>query len=159
MENEKNIKDIKNLDIQFEKYKVNFIKLENNHYYTSKPECMHYENGKILSDTKIVTSTKFFDDFDVINNENYIDVHFSLIIGIGNESDNLPFKLNLHLIGYFKINKSILEKIKDETEKKVKKLFIEDNLFKILFPYARTLISNYTTISGFYPVILPLIEK
>jgi preprotein translocase subunit SecB len=104
-------------------------------------------NENYSSNEEINISLKIDSNVEELNKEENVS-KVSLMISIFNEREiiEVPFKLDIKLTGIFKV-----------IGKTNNKLF-EENAVAILFPYARSLITLYTTNANLPALILPPIN-
>ncbi len=101
----------------------------------------YFANPNLKNDLSIDLRNNFFKD-----NNRFVEI--SLGIKVKNEDEG--FKLNLIIKGGFEADKEASEDL-------FKQLY-NVNAPAILFPYARAIISSYTSQAGIPQVILPLIN-
>ena len=78
--------------------------------------------------------------------DNLFTVTLKIEIGNDAEKNNYPFNIVTEIVGFFELDKSELDKMKQ---------FAEINAVSILFPYARALITTITANANIPPVVLP----
>ena len=124
------MKDSKSV-LQFKEYIVKSINFEYN---------LEYDNAEPI-DVKI--------DMDASFDINHEDMAVILNVDIFNDQDKkkYPFSMNLEIVGYFSVSgeNAAIENFKS-------------NAVAILYPYARALVSTYTSNANIAPLILPTIN-
>ena len=124
------MKDSKSV-LQFKEYIVKSINFEYN---------LEYDNAEPI-DVKI--------DMDASFDINHEDMAVILKVDIFNDQDKkkYPFSMNLEIVGYFSVSgeNAAIENFKS-------------NAVAILYPYARALVSTYTSNANIAPLILPTIN-
>lgn len=117
--------------LQFKEYIVKSINFEYN---------LEYDNAEPI-DVKI--------DMDASFDINHEDMAVILNVDIFNDQDKkkYPFSMNLEIVGYFSVSgeNAAIENFKS-------------NAVAILYPYARALVSTYTSNANIAPLILPTIN-
>ena len=117
--------------LQFNEYIVKNINFECN---------LEYDNAEPI-DVKI--------DMDASFDINHEDMAVILKVDIFNDQDKkkYPFSMNLEIVGYFSVSgeNAAIENFKS-------------NAVAILYPYARALVSTYTSNANIAPLILPTIN-
>ncbi|MCI5588500.1 MAG: protein-export chaperone SecB [Lachnospiraceae bacterium] len=117
--------------LQFKEYIVKNINFECN---------LEYDNAEPI-DVKI--------DMDASFDINHEDMAVILKVDIFNDQDKkkYPFSMNLEIVGYFSVSgeNAAIENFKS-------------NAVAILYPYARALVSTYTSNANIAPLILPTIN-
>lgn len=124
---------------KFKDYRVDFISLESNE--TFEENNLDIENIEEIMDFDY--NIKAFND---------VEKEVTLILEIGN-TNKLPYRLKLNLTGLFEFE---VESNNLDNEK-IERLF-KQNAIAILFPYARALVSNYTSVSNLAPFNIPAIN-
>jgi preprotein translocase subunit SecB len=115
-----------------------------------------YEVNKILFVKNVKFRKEEFNglDLNIDTNINYpkdaednsFTVNLKIEIGKDAENNNYPFNIVVEITGFFELDKSELDKMKQ---------FAEINAVSILFPYARALITTITANANIPPVVLP----
>lgn len=131
MSNEEYVKS----SLIFKDYIVNFVEFKTNE---------QFKDGSLDVDFKIDRDIEYSS-----KDENIIYVSLNIKVFENPVENNYPFSINLSVTGIFEIQA--------ENEEK-KEYFAKYNAVAILFPYARSLISNYTANANVPPLILPPIN-
>ena len=119
--------------LAFKNYEINNIEFKNN---------LSFKDEVVEIDFDIDSEVSFISDNEFI-------LGLSIEIFRDMEKNNYPFNFKVEIMGMFEIN---TENISE------KQMLAEQNSVAILFPYARALISTYTSISNVQPIILPPIN-
>ena len=78
--------------------------------------------------------------------DNSFTVNLKIELGKDAEKNNYPFNIVAEITGFFELDKSELDRMKQ---------FAEINAVSILFPYIRSLITTITANANIPPVVLP----
>lgn len=119
----------------FNDYIVNYVEFKANDQFEEKPIDVQFSIDRKVENDK--------DDNDI--------VYVSLDVAVFDNpiENNYPFSLKMSITGIFEVR---------ETEKEKREYFTKYNAVAILFPYVRSLISNYSANANVSPLILPPIN-
>lgn len=112
----------------FKKYVVNNILFENNENFSNNEANVKFDINK---------------DIEYENNNMFVTLTVDIC---KDKQGNYPFKMHVEVKGFFEVI--------DNDEK----INFEPNAVAILYPYIRSLITNYTANANIMPFILPTIN-
>lgn len=119
--------------LKFIDYKVNNIEFRSNIDFVSKEVELDFDIDSAV---------------DFVNEKEFV-LGLQLEVFRDAEKNNYPFSFKIEIIGMFEI---------EAVNEKEKMNFAEQNAVAILFPYARALITTFTSAANVQPVILPPIN-